>query len=1000
MRNIVPEPTPERCPPRTCDIAPYSPCLNNGICTEVTGADNLTFSCSCQNDFFGEGCQFFDECSSEPCLNGGQCFVDLTSMNQFTCMCPNRFEGDRCERMVSPCQSSPCSNDGNCIDSNDGKFVCDCAPGFTGLLCDVDIDDCNPNVCENGGLCTDIINGFTCSCQPGFSGPICSIQVLFCSSDACLNGGTCLEDEHGFVCDCPSGYTGLQCSQDIDECITDPCQNGATCSNSLGNFICFCPPGFSGLTCGDTINFCSNTPCSSNGLCESLTTGFRCVCNSGFTGDLCNVDIDECDPDPCLNGGTCMQGVGFFMCMCPPGLTGALCDINVNECEPIPCENGGTCTDELGGFSCECSSGFTGSTCSEQVDFCIGQICYNGGNCSSIGGTFICSCPDGWMGNRCQYADSVVPKLDSCGFTMASDMLADAGLVENSEALPISNGSPSVSFQYNLANARGIYFSGWIWQQSGTNSVLFSFTDDSLTVAGQFISDMPKQELRFLYSTLTNEEVLNVIFSDVPLRANTWMHVALAVFNNNSIIINIDGTFTNRSRLQVLGASNSEASIFFEVPSVVIINIASGVTALSSQDSAQAFSGLVRGIAINKIINTSDTFSIQSLQNCTLNCVSGSSFCTANGQCQDLFGRDRRCICPFGLTGLSCQQVQDRLSFDGSSFVLFNEPTNFGSLQFSFKTDQSQGHLYSHTRPLTQTNLRLQDNRTISISRLQCNGVTETQAISSQQVDLNNFQYHSLLVSNTVQLNEKSEVELPTLNTPSCNATFNPSIMLGGTPDSSGSNFQGCMRDILYNGVQFDASLLRLSEGAQFGCTRDTAQFYFFSYLELPQFISRLSQTISLDFSTHSPSGLLYFSRRVPDDATGSMPNDFVAIHLEAGQAVFTFNLGEQNQNVILKSSSLVNDGQWHRVTAVQNGTLASLYLDSVLIEAQSMGPLMLLDTTGSVFLGGVPSRDRITTFNAYTGFDGCVRDLEQNGVAVDMQSYMALSNIRFGVCN
>ena len=35
-----------------------------------------------------------DECSSNPCLNGGTC---VNSKKKFTCICPRTYKGQRCE---------------------------------------------------------------------------------------------------------------------------------------------------------------------------------------------------------------------------------------------------------------------------------------------------------------------------------------------------------------------------------------------------------------------------------------------------------------------------------------------------------------------------------------------------------------------------------------------------------------------------------------------------------------------------------------------------------------------------------------------------------------------------------------------------------------------------------------------------------------------------------------------------------------------------------------
>lgn len=843
-------------------------------------------------------------------------------------------------------------------------------------------------------------NDITCTCNPGFTGQTCAVDVNECLTDQpCQNQASCVNTEGSFFCMCPPSFTGEFCDTDIDECEAGLCENGASCLNQFGGFDCMCLPGFTGLLCGTIINFCSNDSCSTNGRCVSMVNGFECICDSGFTGASCETDINDCKPaNPCQNNGMCVDGPNTFTCICDNGFTGSFCGVDVDECQSLPCENGGTCIDLPGGFSCSCPPAFTGPTCGNQTDFCMDEICYNGGTCSSTLEGFQCQCPGGWSGDRCEFPDNVVTKLDSCGFVMASDMLFDAGLVDDSGPLSINRGSPAVSFQYNLAGAQGLYFSGWVWQAEDTNSILFSFFGDDTDASGQLSSNLVNQNLKFDYLATPGGTLVSVTFENAIIRSNTWMHIALAVFNDNSIVVNVDGVYSQRGTLQAEGSGDlPTASTSLTVPAVTVVNIGRGLNGLSS---AEPFSGLVRGIAINRITETPDTFNLDSLQRCTLNCVGGNSECLANGQCNDLFGPDRICRCPFGLTGLRCQHVEDRFSFDGSGFARITTEASLDSIMFDFKTSQSQGELYSHANSTSRLLVQLIYNSTVYVDDLYCGGLAVSRSVSSS-LNLNDLQYHNFSLSGSLQLDGDVPVEFPVLPRPSCSGLFMSSVLLGShSMEDHTNSFQGCLRGVVLNGEQLDSRFVQLSPGAEFGCSRDTAQFYTFSHLELPQFISRESQTISMEFSTRAPTGIMYFSKRVIGDATGTTPNDFIAIHIQQGRAVFTFNLGEQNQNVVLRSTLMVNDGEWHSLTAIQNGTMASFYLDGNLVQAQSMGPLELLDTTSNVFVGGVPAESRLNGFNAFEGFDGCIRDLEQNGVAADLQGFISRSNVRFGVCN
>ena len=45
------------------------------------------------------------------------------------------------------------------------------------LVC-IDIDDCQSSPCQNDGVCVDGVNSFTCNCAHGFIGDDCSISKI------------------------------------------------------------------------------------------------------------------------------------------------------------------------------------------------------------------------------------------------------------------------------------------------------------------------------------------------------------------------------------------------------------------------------------------------------------------------------------------------------------------------------------------------------------------------------------------------------------------------------------------------------------------------------------------------------------------------------------------------------------------------------------------------------------------------------------------------------
>lgn len=72
-------------------------------------------------------------CSSNPCLNQGQCYP-LTP-TEYKCSCLPGFAGRNCEHSQNICEQNPCQNQGICR-GNSTHYVCSCSLGYTGANCD------------------------------------------------------------------------------------------------------------------------------------------------------------------------------------------------------------------------------------------------------------------------------------------------------------------------------------------------------------------------------------------------------------------------------------------------------------------------------------------------------------------------------------------------------------------------------------------------------------------------------------------------------------------------------------------------------------------------------------------------------------------------------------------------------------------------------------------------------------------------------------------------
>ncbi|CAK6442579.1 unnamed protein product [Pipistrellus nathusii] len=167
------------------------------------------------------------------------------------------------------CSSNPCQNGGVCNPSPAGGYYCKCNALYIGTHCEVSVNPCASNPCLYGGTCLVDNGDFVCQCRGLYTGQRCQLSP-YCKDEPCKNGGTCFDSLDGAVCQCDSGFRGERCQSDIDECAGSPCRNGALCENTPGSYRCNCSRAFRGRHCEDAApNLYVSTPWNI-GLAEGI----------------------------------------------------------------------------------------------------------------------------------------------------------------------------------------------------------------------------------------------------------------------------------------------------------------------------------------------------------------------------------------------------------------------------------------------------------------------------------------------------------------------------------------------------------------------------------------------------------------------------------------------------------------------------------------------------------------------------------------------------------
>ncbi|XP_040456821.1 neurexin 3 isoform X29 [Falco naumanni] len=386
-----------------------------------------------------------------------------------------------------------------------------------------------------------------------------------------------------------------------------------------------------------------------------------------------------------------------------------------------------------------------------------------------------------------------------------------------------------------------------------------------------------------------------------------------------------------------------------------------------------------------------------------------------------------------GEQGRSKARDENMATFRGSEYLCYDLSQNpiqssSDEITLSFKTWQRNGLILHTGKSADYVNLALKDGAVSLVINLG-SGAFEA-IVEPVNGKFNDNAWHDVKVTrNLRQVTISVDGILTTTGYTQEDYTMLGSddfFYVGGSPSTAdlpgspvSNNFMGCLKEVVYknNDIRLELSLLarigdtkmKIYGEVKFVCenvaTLDPISFETpEAYISLPKWNTKRMGSISFDFRTTEPNGLILFTHGKPQERKDARSQkntkvDFFAVELLDGNLYLLLDMGSGTIKV-KATQKKANDGEWYHVDIQRDGRSGTISVNSRRTPFTASGESEILDLEGDMYLGGLPENraglilpTELWTAMLNYGYVGCIRDLFIDGRSKNIRQLAEAQN-------